>query len=84
MWTVYNEKLLSLGKAFLAQSEANDSAVMPGYTHLQPGQPILVAHHLLAYGWMFQRDRERLADVRRTGESAPARGGRVGRNNLSH
>lgn len=65
------EKLLSLGKAFLAQSEANDSAVMPGYTHLQPGQPILVAHHLLAYGWMFQRDRERLADLRRRVNQLP-------------
>ncbi|MBL8023142.1 MAG: argininosuccinate lyase [Elusimicrobia bacterium] len=65
------EKLVSLGKAFLHQSEANIAVVMPGYTHLQPGQPILVAHHLLAYGWMFQRDRERLADVRRRVNQLP-------------
>ncbi len=60
-----DRRLAALAGAFLRQAEANASAVMPGYTHLQPGQPILVAHHLLAYGWMFQRDRERLADVRR-------------------
>jgi argininosuccinate lyase len=38
---------------------------LPGYTHLQKAQPILVAHFLLAYFWMLGRDRERLADVRR-------------------
>jgi argininosuccinate lyase len=42
-------RLKSLIGAFLRQSESNASAVMPGYTHLQPGQPILVAHHLLAW-----------------------------------
>jgi argininosuccinate lyase len=60
-----DRRLAALAGAFLRQAETNASAVMPGYTHLQPGQPILVGHHLLAYGWMFQRDRERLADVRR-------------------
>jgi len=39
--------------------------VLPGYTHLQHAQPILLSHHLLAYFWMFQRDRERLADARK-------------------
>ena len=38
---------------------------MPGYTHLQRAQPVLVAHHLLAYYEMFGRDRERLADGRK-------------------
>jgi len=37
---------------------------MPGYTHLQRAQPILLPHHLLAYVFMLQRDRERYADVR--------------------
>lgn len=35
---------------------------MPGYTHLQRAQPILFSHHLLAYFWMFERDKERLKD----------------------
>jgi argininosuccinate lyase len=38
---------------------------MPGYTHLQRAQPVLLAHHLLAYVWMLARDRERYADARR-------------------
>ena len=39
-------------------------AVMPGYTHLQRAQPVLLSHHLLAYVEMFQRDRDRLAGCR--------------------
>jgi argininosuccinate lyase len=58
------EKLRVLSLGFVYQAEKNMSVVMPGYTHLQPGQPVLAAHHLLAYAWMFQRDRERLEDVR--------------------
>ncbi len=38
---------------------------MPGYTHLQRAQPVLLAHHLMAYFFMFQRDRDRLADCRK-------------------
>ena len=36
---------------------------MPGYTHLQRGQPIWLGHHLLAYAWMIRRDRQRLHDA---------------------
>lgn len=39
--------------------------VLPGTTHLQHAQPVSLAHHLLAYFWMLQRDRDRLADCRR-------------------
>jgi argininosuccinate lyase len=60
-----SRRLTDLAAAFLAQAEKNRQAVMPGFTHLQPGQPILVAHHLLAYAWMFLRDRHRLRDLRR-------------------
>jgi argininosuccinate lyase len=49
-------------RAILLQAEKNSTAVMPGYTHLQPAQPVLFAHYLLAYGWMFERDKERLVD----------------------
>lgn len=66
-----DQRLAALVDAFLRQGEATASAIMPGYTHLQPGQPLLAAHHLLAYGWMFQRDRERLADVRRRVNQLP-------------
>jgi len=38
-------------------------AVMPGFTHMQHAQPVLFSHHILAYAWMLQRDRERFADL---------------------
>ncbi len=43
-------------------AEKNIDVIMPGYTHLQKAQPVLFAHHLLAYHEMFERDRQRLAD----------------------
>ena len=58
-------QLAALAAAFVDQAEKNIATVMPGYTHLQPGQPVLAAHPFLAHAWMLARDRERLADVRR-------------------
>ena len=49
-------------RELLDQAKENGDAIMPGYTHLQRAQPILFAHHLLAYISMFQRDIERLQD----------------------
>jgi argininosuccinate lyase len=43
-------------------AEKNFDLIMPGYTHLQRAQPVLAAHHLLAYYEMFKRDRERFLD----------------------
>jgi argininosuccinate lyase len=54
-----------LQAALLAQAEAAGDALMPGYTHLQRAQPILLAHWLLAHFWPLQRDRERLAGCAR-------------------
>ncbi len=51
--------------ALIEQAERHRDSPMPGYTHLQRAQPILLAHHLLAYVFMLQRDRERYADARR-------------------
>ena len=53
--------LLALESALIELAEANKSAVMPGYTHLQRAQPVLLAHHLLAYVQMFDRDAARFA-----------------------
>ena len=50
-----------LQEVLLTAARAHLDVILPGYTHLQPAQPILLAHHLLAYFEMFQRDRERLA-----------------------
>jgi argininosuccinate lyase len=49
-------------EVLVSKAEENIDVVIPGFTHLQPAQPILAAHHLLAYAWMMQRDRERLGD----------------------
>ncbi|MBS4029816.1 MAG: argininosuccinate lyase [Clostridiales bacterium] len=54
--------LTNLQEAIIATAEANMDTVMPGYTHLQRAQPVLFAHHLMAYFWMLQRDRERFLD----------------------
>ncbi len=51
--------------ALLDFAEANSEVVIPGYTHLQRAQPVLLAHWSLAYFEMLARDRERLADTRR-------------------
>ncbi|MBE0598917.1 MAG: argininosuccinate lyase [Desulfuromonadales bacterium] len=60
-----------LQQALLTQAEANLDTVMPGYTHLQTAQPVLFAHHLLAYYEMFQRDAGRLADCQRRFNLSP-------------
>ncbi len=54
--------LLNLQKGFVFLARKYLGAVMPGYTHLQRAQPVLLSHHLLAYYEMFGRDRERFAD----------------------
>ncbi len=60
------EGLLSLIEATYEQAASNTDAIMPGYTHLQRAQPVVFAHHLLAYAMMFMRDVDRLDDcVRR-------------------
>ena len=57
------EELRSLQQALVALGQANDSVVIPGYTHLRRAQPVYFAHHLLAYVEMIERDRERLLDA---------------------
>jgi argininosuccinate lyase len=56
------EKIRGLQAALLSLAEANIETVFPGYTHLQRAQPVLLAHHLLAYFEMFDRDAERFAE----------------------
>jgi len=55
----------SAQEALLDTAEANRAVVIPGYTHLQRAQPVLLAHWCLAYFEMLVRDRERLAEVRK-------------------
>ena len=55
--------LADLAEALLAQAAAHLDSLLPGYTHLQRAQPVRLAHHLLAYVWMLDRDRRRLDAV---------------------
>ena len=57
--------LAAVQSALLDQAERHRETAMPGYTHLQRAQPVLLAHHLLAYVCMLDRDRERFADCGR-------------------
>jgi len=49
-------------QALIKQAKENVQTLIPGYTHLQRAQPVSFAHHLMAYFWMFERDKERLID----------------------
>jgi len=63
--------LRGLQSSLLALAEANRDVVVPGYTHLQRAQPLLLAHHLLAYFEMLDRDAQRFADCRRRADELP-------------
>jgi argininosuccinate lyase len=58
-------------EALLAQARLHAGVVMPGYTHLQPAQPILYAHYALAYFQMLWRDADRLEDCRERADELP-------------
>ena len=55
--------LIALLRVLLVRVESDGSTVLPGYTHLQRGQPILFGHHLLAYTWPLSRDLGRVRDA---------------------
>ncbi|NWG15787.1 MAG: argininosuccinate lyase [Chloroflexi bacterium] len=63
--------LAGLQATLIAQAENHRFALMPGYTHLQPAQPITAAHWLLSFFWMLARDRDRLAETRRRTSVCP-------------
>jgi argininosuccinate lyase len=66
-----DDRLLAFEGALVGLAERHGTAVMPGSTHIQPAQPVLLAHHLLAYVEMAERDRARLADARRRVDVSP-------------
>jgi argininosuccinate lyase len=57
-----DEEIGTLQAALVTLGQANDSVIIPGYTHLQRAQPVYFAHHLLAYVEMLGRDRQRFVD----------------------
>jgi len=68
-------EILRLVDALVSQAEANVGAIMPGRTHLQHAQPVLLAHHLQAHAWPLVRDLERLRDWSSRASVSPYGGG---------
>ena len=66
-----DDGLVAFESALVGLAEREGTAVLPGATHIQPAQPVLFAHHLLAYVEMVERDRARLADARRRTNVSP-------------
>lgn len=62
---------LELQQTLVELAKKHKSDIMPGYTHMQHAQPVLLAHHLLAYFWMLARDRDRLADCKKRVDVLP-------------
>ena len=67
----WQNKLAELVEALSTQAEAHQDTLLPGLTHLQPAQPVSLAHHLLAYCWMFIRDASRIADCVKRVQTSP-------------
>ncbi|MDR2320899.1 MAG: argininosuccinate lyase [Microbacterium sp.] len=72
---VIAREVLGLVDALVAQAQAHDTAILPGRTHLQHAQPVLLAHHLQAHAWPLVRDLERLVDWRARAGVSPYGGG---------
>lgn len=66
-----DEALERVQQALAEKAEAHAATVMPGFTHLQPAQPVTFGHHLLAYVEMIARDRGRFADARKRLNESP-------------
>lgn len=62
---------VALRRVLVEAAAQNLDVVMPGYTHLQHAQPVLLSHHLLAYFWMFSRDFTRLVAARTAADANP-------------
>lgn len=67
----FEQELKALQNYFIQTAKNHLETVMPGFTHLQHAQPVSLAHHLMAYFWMFQRDKERILDSRKRVSSLP-------------
>ena len=74
--------LLDLATAILDQSLAHPEAILPGRTHLQHAQPVLLAHQLAAHAWPIMRDVERLRDWSKRAKRSPYGGGALAGSSL--
>ena len=87
LWAKDAARELALGvaaaqEALVACARANPDAVLPGYTHLQRAQPILLGHHLAAHAWMLERDAERLRSAYASADECPLGAGALAGSSL--
>jgi argininosuccinate lyase len=75
-------RVLGLQQVLLERARAAGGTYLPGYTHLQRAQPVLLAHHLLAHGWALARDVDRLADCVRRLDISPLGAGALAGSSL--
>ena len=76
------DKVLDLQSVLLHRAREVGDAAVPGYTHLQRAQPVLLAHHLLAHCWSFARDIDRLVDARARLDVSPLGAGALAGSSL--
>jgi len=69
------DNIKALQSSLVELAKANKDVIIPGYTHLQQAQPVLLAHHLLAYFEMFQRDKQRFSDCLKRTDVLPSGSG---------
>jgi argininosuccinate lyase len=69
--TGIGQRVLALQQVLLEAAMDAGGTYLPGYTHLQRAQPVLLAHHLLAHGWALSRDLDRILDARRRADVSP-------------
>ncbi len=67
-WQIALHSLISV---LAKKADEHKTVILPGCTHLQPAQPVSLAHHLLAYAWMFKRDWERVRDAEKRVRVSP-------------
>ena len=72
----------NLQETLADRADEAGEAYLPGYTHLQRAQPVLLAHHLLAHGWALSRDVERLCDARDRADVSPLGAGALAGSSL--
>ena len=77
------EASLTLVETLVALGEANADAYLPGYTHLQRAQPVLLSHHLQAHAWSLLRDVDRIFDARTRANVSPLGSGALAGTSLA-
>ncbi len=80
--TAVGAAVLDLQQVLLDEAQQAGDAYLPGYTHLQRAQPVLLAHHLLAHGWALSRDLDRLLATRERSDVSPLGAGALAGSSL--